>query len=108
MRGKDFPISIRFLYPRVSLRSARHCRFITVPRDAILKFRATALKCSQVKSQEFLSWKSDEEGTRTLGGCRVEGGEHQHPAVLFTLIGHQTAIFVDKNREIGAGNGSLK
>ena len=105
MRGKDFPISIRFLYPRVS-----HCRFMHSSQcHGMQFFELLTSYCIEVfTGQEFLSWKSDEEGTRTLGGCRVEGGEHQHPAVLFTLIGHQTAIFVDKNREIGAGNGSLK
>jgi hypothetical protein len=105
VRGKDFPISIRFLYPRVSpLRSSLSIHHCATGRNSQI-----SSYCIEVFSgQEFLSWKSDEEGTRTLGGCRVEGGEHQHPAVLFTLIGHQTAIFVDKNREIGAGNGSLK
>lgn len=50
MRGKDFPISIRFLYPRVSPLVTVDSPLSTVPRDAILKFRATALKCSQVKN----------------------------------------------------------
>lgn len=85
MRGKDFPISIRFLYPRVS-----HCR-VTVARDAILKFRAYSIEV--FTGQEFLSWKSryTKRGTATLGGCRWVVNTN---AVLFTLICHQTAIYL--------------
>ena len=101
MRGKDFPISIfRFLYPRVSL-----CRFMhssLCHGTQFSNFELLTSYCIEVfTGQEFLSWKSDEEGTLEPSvGAGFEGGEHQHPAVLFTLICHQSSdgYFSFKNR----------